>query len=88
MDTIVGRFEDTADPSANATCTLTRDRIVAMSNTGTEAAGVTDGPAMEGGGAMDVGVGGQWMWGEGGAMDVGGKEGQWMLGDEMQREEL
>ncbi len=59
-----------------------------MSNTGTEAAGVTDGPAMEGGGAMDVGVGGQWMWGEGGAMDVGGKEGQWMLGDEMQREEL
>ncbi len=64
-----GRCSDTADPTANATCSLTRDRIVAMSNAGTEAVDVTDEPGMDGAGAVEVG--------RGGAMGVG-EVGHWM----------
>ncbi len=54
----VGRCSDTAAPTARATCSLTRARIVAMSSAGVGATVVTGGCRVVGGGALSVGGGG------------------------------
>ncbi len=51
------RCSDTAPPTARATCSLARARIVAMSNAGVGTVVVTGGRRMVGGGAACVGGG-------------------------------
>ncbi len=52
-----GRCSDTAAPTARATFSLTRARIVAVSNAGVGTVVVTGGRCMVGGGAACVGGG-------------------------------